>query len=241
MNSLSKDIATEMLRKQKIEGAKKIKAVDITGVKHMLRSQRPMNEPFHVPMNGAEFREILEDCYRSSVVQRGGTFQVEPVSGALDLISDFLTATNHKEFGVCLLGSVGNGKTTLVKALQRVINALNSLEMFSDTSTGIVIVDARDMAEYAKGNRQEFERLKRKSLLAIEDFGREAAEMLNYGNTVYPLAELIEYRYAERLFTVLTTNLTPQIIRERYGERVADRLREMVVSIPFTASSFRGK
>ena len=39
--------------------------------------------------------------------------------------------------------------------------------------------------------------------------------------------------------TLITTNLTPQQIREHYGDRIADRLNEMVKKIVFNNSTYR--
>ena len=53
------------------------------------------------------------------------------------------------------------------------------------------------------------------------------------------ILELLTRRYDEQLFTLLTTNLTPEGIRKRYGDRIADRLSEMAVVIPFKNPSYR--
>ena len=37
----------------------------------------------------------------------------------------------------------------------------------------------------------------------------------------------------------MTTNLTPDGIRKRYGDQIADRLNEMAVVIPFKNPSYR--
>ena len=46
-------------------------------------------------------------------------------------------------------------------------------------------------------------------------------------------------RYENRGFTFITTNLVPQQIRKLYGDRIADRLNEMVDKIVFDNPSFR--
>ena len=37
---------------------------------------------------------------------------------------------------------------------------------------------------------------------------------------------------------LITTNLTPQQIREHYGDRIADRLKEMVKKIVFSNATY---
>lgn len=76
-------------------------------------------------------------------------------------------------------------------------------------------------------------------LLAIEDLGNEPAERNDYGNITNPIVDLLEYRYDNQLYTVITTNLTPQQITGKYGVRIADRFREMLDVVVFKGSSFR--
>ena len=76
-------------------------------------------------------------------------------------------------------------------------------------------------------------------MLAIEDMGREPAEILEFGNTASPVIDLLEYRYDNQLFTFITTNLTPAQIREKYGNRIADRFNEMMETIVFKNGTYR--
>ena len=76
-------------------------------------------------------------------------------------------------------------------------------------------------------------------LLAIDDLGKEPAEVMNYGNIINPMVELIEKRYKRQLFTLATTNLTPRQIREKYGARMADRFNEMFNVVIFKSESYR--
>ena len=76
-------------------------------------------------------------------------------------------------------------------------------------------------------------------MLAVDDAGIEPLEVVEYGNVVSPMVELLTKRYDEQLFTLMTTNLTPEGIRKRYGDRIANRLNEMAVVIPFKNPSYR--
>lgn len=53
------------------------------------------------------------------------------------------------------------------------------------------------------------------------------------------MVELLMRRYDRQLFTMVTTNLTPQEIRAKYGDRIADRLNEMMVKIVFPNPTYR--
>lgn len=65
----------------------------------------------------------------------------------------------------------------------------------------------------------------------------------NYGNKRNVMEEIIFNRYETKLpfkFTHITTNLTPSMISEMYGERMRDRLKEMCNQLVFVdGKSFR--
>lgn len=67
--------------------------------------------------------------------------------------------------------------------------------------------------------------------LAIDDLGTEPVEVMDYGNIITPVINLLTKRYEAHLFTIVTTNLDPKEIHKRYGDRIADRLN---VSFPVT-------
>ena len=134
--------------------------------------------------------------------------------------------------GVC-----GNGKTTLVYAFQNLLNYLSDIGMF-DERTGISVIDAKEVARYIK-DEKTFQNLKDRQMIAIEDMGREPVEVLEYGNILNPVIDLLEHRYNEQLFTIITTNLVPKEIRERYGNRIADRFNEMFDKVIFNNSTYR--
>ena len=80
-----------------------------------------------------------------------------------------------------------------------------------------------------------------KEILAIDDLGTEPREIIEYGNVLSPIIDLISYRYEHQLPTIITSNLTPQQISEVYGKRIGDRLKETTEIVPFLNGSYRGE
>lgn len=83
-------------------------------------------------------------------------------------------------------------------------------------------------------------------MLAIDDLGTEPTEVLDYGNVLSPVIDVIEHRYNKQLFTFITTNLVANsedekitTIRKKYGVRIADRFNEMLHVIIFKDISYR--
>ena len=201
-----------------------------------------MNNRFRLPLSFENTKEALKAAVEVEVKLRFGTFDFsEDVDIQLSKMAKWLTSDNQK-FGMMFCGGVGNGKTTLMKAFQNLFNTLNisnnnAAEAYSPN--GIRIVDAKYIIEQYQNNRNEFVGLKRCMMLGIDDIGNEPLEIMKFGNVYTPIVDLLSARYEDQLFTIVSTNLTPSQIRERYGERIADRFNEMMERIVFKNSTFR--
>ena len=150
-----------------------------------------------------------------------------------------LTGETSK-FAAVLCGGCGSGKTTLVRALQNLLGYLNiPVPEGHGKIWGLRLCDAKEIAHLARTDHPASLSLMRVPMLAVDDVGIEPLEVMEYGNVVSPMVELLTKRYDGQLFTLLTTNLTPEGIRKRYGDRIADRLNEMAVVIPFKNPSYR--
>ncbi|MCF0185470.1 MAG: hypothetical protein HUJ98_03150 [Bacteroidaceae bacterium] len=154
------------------------------------------------------------------------------------LMSKWLTGNNSK-FGLLLCGDCGNGKSTFLKAFQQLLNYHQFPNRYDNSIYGMRIIDTKDLMLIAKNSREEFHKLVKAPMLGIDDLGTEPAEMMDYGNILTPVVDLISKRNEEQCFTMITTNLQPKQIRERYGNRIADRLNEMVEKIIFENPSYR--
>jgi DNA replication protein DnaC len=74
-----------------------------------------------------------------------------------------------------------------------------------------------------------------------EDLGREGAKHLVYGVEHQVADRIFEIRYFRHpvLKTHITTNLTPELIEQVYGERMMSRLHEMMNFILVTGKDLR--
>lgn len=182
-------------------------------------------------------------AYAAEVELRHGSMENDKCTDDnIERVARILTAPNPK-FGLLFCGVCGNGKTTMLRALQQATNYLYNngyfKPLFGDERVGIAIVDARDLAQNISKDYTLFEKVRSRMLLALEDVGREPTEVLDYGNVLNPVVDLLEYRYEQQLFTVITTNLTPRELSEKYKQRIADRFREMLDVVVFENSSYR--
>lgn len=188
---------------------------------------------------------LLIASYMAEVEHRNRKFvEDENVINNIEKVAEFLTDKTNNKFGLMLCGTCGNGKTTLIRAIQGVTNILVEGGLICNCN-GLAIHDARELvrlavlAEQDSKAREKWEQVKRKQVIALEDIGREPTEVLSYGNAISPIVELLEFRYSEQLTTFITTNLTAKEIREKYGTRIADRLNEMMQVIIFKNGTYR--
>ena len=225
--------------KDKFEFHKKIHKYVILEPKIKELLQRKITRPrFSFPMTEEQSTDFLMASYMAEVEYRHRMFiDDEHTRDNIRRLAKFLTSDNSK-FGIMFCGICGNGKTTLLYALRSAINMINDCGGFEDRKTGMSIIDAKDIAHYAKDYRS-FQELKMRPMIAIEDMGREATEVLDYGNVLNPVIDLIEYRYDNQLFTAITTNLTSKQVSEKYGKRIADRFNEMLEVIVFENAAYR--
>mgnify|MGYP002523020038 CR=1 FL=1 len=114
--------------------------------------------------------------------------------------------------GLLLVGSVGTGKSTIAAAMCRCWSDLTTVARYAQCD---LIADRIKQDESYK-----YEVALHKGLLVLDDLGTEATV---YGQESLPF--ILYRRYERSLPTIITTNLAREGILQRYGERIADRLR----------------
>lgn len=150
--------------------------------------------------------------------------------------------SHEQKWGLLLNGIPGNGKTTTLFAIRKVINALELEDPYPISENkvlGFWIRTAKELCDVAIKDKKAFEQYKRCALLGIDEFGLEPTVVSSYGNEYTPIIDLLSYRYETRLATILTTNVRNVDIRPKYGDRIADRMNEMCDIIVMPDIDFR--
>ena len=213
--------------------------IDVEGLKKSLLLRRPMKVRFNMPMPEEDAYACLLAAMMAEVAYRHRIFCTnEDLEKQLHEMAHWLTSPSS-HFGMMLCGGCGNGKSTMLKAFQQLLNSLHFPKPDNGGTYGIQIVDAKYIAHLCKNNHGAYRKLISVDMLGIDDLGTEPSEVMDYGNVYTPVIDLLTKRYEEQLFTIITTNLTPQQIREHYGDRIADRLNEMVKKIVFSNGTYR--
>lgn len=140
-----------------------------------------------------------------------------------------------------LMGSVGTGKTTAAAlVLREAVRAFPWDKLPS--GSGVMREPCRFVAAsrftglsaFDEGDKEFFERCLRVPLLCVDDFGEEPTM---FGKA--RVAELLNERHAHLRRTIVTSNAKPDEITTRYGDKLADRLREGAVGLVLEGPSLR--
>ncbi|MBR6775925.1 MAG: hypothetical protein IKM23_09505 [Bacteroidales bacterium] len=232
--------------------------INVEAVKSQLLRQKTSKTRFKWPLSQKQAEDLLMTAYKVQVENRNMSFiDDHKTNDNISKVAKHLV--NPKKFGLMLCGTCGNGKTTLMYAIQSATAMLSKAGAFNvkilekektmsgeyvdrwneyENKISINIIHVKEIIAKSK-DFHEMENLKNKPYLGIDDMGVEPKEVLDYGNVCNPVLELLEYRYDRQLTTFITTNLTPREIEEHYGVRLADRLREMIEKVVFSDGSYR--
>ena len=166
----------------------------------------------------------LAALYDLAVSERGHNMQWdENTKDNINKVAEWLLECPQR--GLLLCGSLGNGKSTMLRAIHRLISGNSYLIT----------------AKMAYDRFKDSERLTftHNCVLLLDDLGAEPERCLVYGEEHHPLTDLLLQRYDQNATTIIATNLTVDALRQRYGDRLFDRLSEMYVAILYNAPSYR--
>lgn len=179
-----------------------------------------------------EARETVFSRYEYNCALRGVLVRDEGIVRAYtDKAARWLTDASTRPW-LFIIGPVGTGKSTLLRAVKNFIG------------TRGIMHSALDINGYAKEDDPYYYR---ENILAgtdcpfllLDDVGQETIEVKSYGNSINPFVEIVTKRYDWQKPLAITSNLSIAEIGNRYGERVADRIREMAEVITIKGNSYR--
>jgi DNA replication protein DnaC len=154
--------------------------------------------------------------------------------------------------GICLMGSVGTGKTFIFEVAHQVLLRIqspvclrlvhvNELEQ-GYSSQGNIIFDQFGRT-FRQKTQNEINDTSRPITVILDDMGSESGKACFWGNKVDVVSELIIERYKHiriGMVTHATTNLEQDEIFERYGKRSFDRMLDLMDFIDLGGKSRRG-
>lgn len=205
---------------------------------------------FRLALPPEQAATLIMEAYAARVRERGMEPRMTPMLREhISHAAMWLTGTSQRA-GMLLCGNTGNGKTTLLRAIQSVINLFDPPQGAQLHEPGMIIVSAKELVALAKAaanptadNREQCRRHRRMKdiqILAIDDMGAEPRESRHYGDYVTAVEDIILHRYDSMGATIASTNLSTAELAQYYDARVLDRMREMMSIVNFgNEESFR--
>lgn len=126
--------------------------------------------------------------------------------------------------GLFLYGNCGRGKSLLCRYVLPAILLRYCRK----------VVSVYDMQEL----NHDIDTALRKHLLSLDDVGTEEVSV-KYGERRLAFAEVMDAAEKSGKLVIVSTNLNEAELRERYGDRVLDRIRSTTVRIKFVGQSLR--
>ncbi len=205
----------------------------------LLRKRKTTKKLFRFPYSFEDTKNVLYAAISTEVELRNRIFLESPdVDSQITNVSNWLIGHENRPC-IMLCGGYGNGKTTMLNALINILQCLNGNMKLGKYNFSIEKMDAKSLIRLHQTNIQRYLELKYVDILAIDDLGIESIETLEYGNVCTPIVDLLYDRYELFNTTILTSNLTPHQIREKYGDRIADRFNEIMSVVVFRNNSYR--
>ena len=191
----------------------------------------------------------------AKIESRGGKFHAsDKFKKASRLVLNYLIQSEDSKIdinkGLLFLGSTGVGKTTILKSMKLYYRNLNkTILQFSEANgnkLGIDVVaklrgssgqfehervqwlDSHQFSldrRYAK-DLKSLDQVSKVSILFIDDIGRDE-KLMNYGNTEDPINDVLTIRHSNFSLTHSTSNLRKEDFKDRYGQRMFSRMKEM--------------
>lgn len=153
------------------------------------------------------------------LIANGRLRETAALRGAREFIASDLAS-------LVLSGPRGCGKTTAASWVASEVR-------------GAMFLDVSRVARLNRYDSASMDPAETCSLLVVDDLGQEFAD--ERGAFLATFDGLFNARYSGERRTIITTNLTAADFKRRYGDRIADRIRETGDFLELNGSSMRGR
>ena len=148
--------------------------------------------------------------------------------------AEFASQFGRRYENLLLFGAPGLGKTHLSAAIAREVIAKGYSVVYD---TAARVFEQFEQQKFAREEEaaSDVERVLRCDLLILDDLGTEMATAFVQS----ALYQIVNTRLQERRATIISTNLSPEKLRQRYSPQIASRIEGEYTLLPFVGEDIR--
>ena len=185
-------------------------------------------------LGSQSFDTFSTDWYPDRYDRDIGVTVREHMETVYDICGDFAHQFGRRPANLLLFGAPGLGKTHLSAAIAREVSE-KGFSVVYDTAGHVF-----GQFEQQKFAREEeaddhVERVLNCDLLILDDLGSEMTTAFVQS----ALYQIVNTRLLERRSTIISTNLTPEKISQRYSPQIASRIEGEYTLLPFVGEDIR--
>ncbi len=185
-------------------------------------------------LGSQSFDSFSLDWYPKDYVASMGLSMRENMESVYDVCADFAHQFGKRPANLLLFGAPGLGKTHLSAAIAREVSG-NGFSVVYDTAGSVF-----QRFEAQKFTREEnasgdVERVMNCDLLILDDLGTEMTTTFVQS----ALYQIVNGRLMEKKSTIISTNLTPDQLAQRYSAQIASRIEGEYQLLPFVGRDIR--
>lgn len=173
-----------------------------------------------------DFSEFREDFYPEGEVR-------ERMVKNRNMLMNYCRDLSELSRSMLFVGNTGLGKTFLSAC---VVKALSEEGIHAAFMSAFDMLRALEDDQFGRTANNTMEKLLTAQLLVIDDLGAEPPGSKYYESYLY---NVINGRLNRSLPTIISTNLTPEKLKERYHNRIASRVLSEYLPVVFRGADIR--
>lgn len=187
------------------------------------------------PLTTEEVESLLTACFIKELAKRGSPTELdEETKTVIRKVSVWFLKPDKP--GLLLYGWCGTGKTTMLKAM-------NALFKLGRSDSDVIYTTAQTLFDVCKDPMMKpiYDEELNAKIMLVDDMGCEPERCVSFGTEYEPMQMMLYRRYDRQRITVISTNLDDEKILARYGERVAERLKESFDRLCYVGTNYRNR
>lgn len=186
------------------------------------------------PMQLCSFEDFRTIYYPDRLDPTTGVVPREHMTNTLHFCQAYARGFSPKSASLLMYGKTGLGKTHLSLAIAGTVIEKGYAVIY-DSAPNIMNKLEREHFGKVQSDEDTMDMLCRCDLLIIDDLGAEFQTSF----TVSALYNIINNRLLSSLPTIISTNLDPKALEEKYSERIASRFIGTYINLGFCGNDVR--